>query len=160
MTKLWGKYRGKVLGTNVDDLGRIEVNVPSKFGERGRALAMPCVPYAGDGVGFFVIPPEGANVWIEFEDGDPNYPIWTGCFWTEGEELPVNPATAEKKVLKTGVGTITLNDSEDSGGITIETKDNMKIVIDKNGIEITNNQGRIELSGSKVSINGDALEVQ
>ena len=45
--------------------------------------ALPAVPYAGDGVGFFMIPPIGASVWIEFEHGDPDYPIWTGCFWAD-----------------------------------------------------------------------------
>ena len=31
------------------------------------------------------IPPVGANVWVEFEGGDPDYPIWSGCFWGTGE---------------------------------------------------------------------------
>ncbi len=39
------------------------------------------MPYAGDGVGLFAVPPVGANVWVEFEGGDPDYPILAGCFW-------------------------------------------------------------------------------
>ena len=46
---------------------------------------MPCAPFAGSGVGFFALPPVGANVWVEFEGGDPDYPIWSGCFWGAGE---------------------------------------------------------------------------
>jgi hypothetical protein len=40
-------------------------------------------------VGIFTIPPVGANVWVEFERGDPDYPIWSGGFWDMGD----TPAT-------------------------------------------------------------------
>jgi len=43
------------------------------------------------GVGLFFLPPKGANVWVEFEGGDPDYPIWSGCFWSDGE-VPAQPA--------------------------------------------------------------------
>jgi uncharacterized protein involved in type VI secretion and phage assembly len=46
---------------------------------------MPCTPYAGRDVGFFAIPPVNSNVWVEFEQGDPDYPIWSGCFWGMNE---------------------------------------------------------------------------
>jgi len=101
MNDFYGKYRGKV-ENNVDpmQLGRIQVNVPAVLGEGRMSWAMPCVPYAGSGVGFFAIPPNGANVWVEFEGGDPDYPIWSGCFWGTGE-VPAQPAVAEMKVFKT-----------------------------------------------------------
>ncbi|NOR41707.1 MAG: baseplate assembly protein [Gammaproteobacteria bacterium] len=159
MRELFGKYRGKV-EDNVDpmNLGRIKVSVPTVLGEVV-SWAMPCVPYAGSGVGFFAIPPEKANVWVEFEGGNPDYPIWSGCFWGTGE-VPAQPAVAEMKVLKTDVGTITLNDLQGTGGITIETTTGMKMQITAQGIEITNGQGAsIKLEGPKVSINGSALEV-
>lgn len=160
MNDFYGKYRGKV-ENNIDpmQLGRIQVSVPAVLGEGRMSWAMPCVPYAGSGVGFFAIPPIGANVWVEFEGGDPDYPIWSGCFWGTGE-VPAQPAVAEMKVLKTDVGTITLNDLQGTGGITIETATGMKIEIKAQGIEITNGQGAsIKLEGPKVSINGSALEV-
>jgi uncharacterized protein involved in type VI secretion and phage assembly len=160
MNDFYGKYRGKV-ENNVDpmQLGRIQVSVPAVLGEGRMSWAMPCVPYAGSGVGFFAIPPTGANVWVEFEGGDPDYPIWSGCFWGTGE-VPAQPAVAEMKVLKTDIGTITLNDLQGTGGITIETTTGMKIEIKAQGIEITNGQGAsIKLEGPKVSINGSALEV-
>ena len=140
-------------------LGRIQVSVPAVLGEGRMSWAMPCVPYAGSGVGFFAIPPVGANVWVEFEEGNPDYPIWSGCFWGRGE-VPAQPAVAEMKVLKTDVGTITLNDLQGTGGITIETTTGMKMEITAQGIEITNGQGAsIKLEGPKVSINGSAFEV-
>ena len=160
MTDFLSKYRGKV-ENNIDpmQLGRIQVSVPSVLGEGRMSWAMPCVPYAGSGVGFFAIPPVGANIWVEFEGGNPDYPIWSGCFWGVGE-VPAMPAIAEMKILKTDMGTITLNDLPGVGGITIETTTGMKIEINALGIEITNGQGgSIKLTGPQVSINDGALDV-
>jgi len=156
----FGKYRGKV-ENNVDPMqqGRIQISCPAVLGDGRSSWAMPCAPYAGSGVGFFAIPPTGANVWIEFEGGDPDYPIWSGCFWGTGE-VPATTAIAEMKVLKTSTATITLNDVPGTGGIKIETTSGMKIEISATGIEISNGIGAsIKLAGPKVSINDTALEV-
>lgn len=154
-----GKFRG-VVSDNDDPkgIGRIRARVPDVYGSEESGWAMPCVPYAGDGVGLYLIPPTGASVWIEFEHGDPDYPIWSGCFWGAGQ-LPASPAAADTKVLKTGVGTITINDAAGSGGITIETTDGMKITMSSSGIEIDGGMGEISISGTKVSLNNGALEV-
>lgn len=160
MRQFFGKYRGTV-ANNLDpmQMGRIQVSVPAVFGEGSLSWAMPCVPYAGSGVGFFAIPPNGANVWVEFEAGNPDYPIWSGCFWGAGE-APAVPALAEMKVLKTASATITLNDLPGVGGITIETNTGMKIALSPLGLEIDNGQGgSIKMMGPQVSINGSALEV-
>jgi uncharacterized protein involved in type VI secretion and phage assembly len=160
MSQFFGKYRGKVVN-NVDanQLGRIQVSVPAVLGEGQSSWAMPCTPYAGSGVGLFAIPPTGANVWVEFEGGDSDYPIWSGCFWDTGD-VPASPAVAEKKVFKTDTATITVDDTPGAGGIKIETTSGMKIEISASGIEINNGMGAsIKLDGPKVSINGSALEV-
>ncbi len=84
----------------------------------GTALswALPCVPYAGQEVGFFALPPPGAMVWIEFEGGDPSLPIWTGCFWQEGQlSWPPLPTV---KILKTRAITLMLDDTPGEGGLT------------------------------------------
>lgn len=158
--KFFGKYRG-IVQNNIDPqmIGRIQVSVPAVLGEGSLSWAMPCAPYAGPGVGFFAIPPMGANVWVEFEAGDPDYPIWSGCFWGLGE-APAIPALAEMKVIKTDSGTITINDLPGVGGITIETNTGAKIAFTVTGIEIDNGLGAsIKLQGPQVSINQGALEV-
>ena len=160
MTQFFGKYRGSV-ENNIDPMqqGRIQVSVPAVLGDGSLSWAMPCVPFAGPGVGLFAIPPNGANVWVEFEAGDPDYPIWSGCFWGIGE-VPALPAVAEMKVLKTDGCTITLNDLPGIGGVTIETNTGMKIVLSMTGLEIDNGQGgSIKMTGPQVSINNGALEV-
>jgi uncharacterized protein involved in type VI secretion and phage assembly len=156
----FGKFRGKVTD-NRDPLmlGRVRAKVPDVFGDNDSGWAMPALPYTGNGVGLFLIPPADASVWIEFEHGDPEYPIWAGGFWAQGE-VPASPAVAEMKVLKTDTATITINDLPGAGGITIETQTGMKIKIDTTGIEIDNGMGAsIKLTGPQVSINSGALEV-
>lgn len=160
MPQYFGKYRGTV-ANNIDpqQMGRVQVSVPSVLGDGQLSWAMPCVPYAGSGVGFFAIPPNGANIWVEFEGGDPDYPIWSGCFWGAGE-VPAMPAIAEMKVLKTDTCTVTLSDLPGASGVTIETAAGMKIVLSATGLEIDNGQGgSIKMQGPQVSVNNGALEV-
>ncbi len=116
----WGKYRGKV-ESNIDPLqqGRLQVSCPSVLGDGTLSWAMPSVPYAGPNVGFFMLPPRQANVWVEFEGGDPDYPIWGGCFWGPGE-TPVVPAVAEMKVLKVEGISLVLNTFRGVGSVTLE----------------------------------------
>ncbi len=54
MTEFFGKYRG-VVTDNRDPLlqGRLRATVEDVFGEEECGWALPCVPYAGNGVGFF-----------------------------------------------------------------------------------------------------------
>ena len=155
----YGKFRG-VVSDNGDpnNLGRIRAKVPDVYGDEESGWAIPSVPYAGKSVGLFLIPPTNALVWIEFEHGDPDYPIWSGCFWADGE-VPVSPASADKKVLKTGAGTITLDDTQGSTSITIETTNNLKLKMDQQGIEISNGSQKIMISSSSVSVDDGALEV-
>ncbi len=80
----YGKYRGIV--TDIEDplkIGRIKARVPDVLGDEPSGWALPCVPFAGDGMGFYALPDTDARVWIEFEQGDPDYPVWTGCWWGE-----------------------------------------------------------------------------
>jgi hypothetical protein len=155
----YAKYRGKVVD-NHDPLmqGRIRATVPSVFGDQETGWALPSAPYAGKEVGFFFVPPVGANVWIEFEEGNPDYPIWGGCFWSEGDAP--KPAVPEVKVIKTDFATITLNDpTSGSEGITIETSSGLKIIMDIKGIELSNGVSTVKLTSNSVSINDGALEV-
>jgi hypothetical protein len=95
-------------------------------------------------------------VWIEFEAGDVSRPIWTGCWWGDGQ-LP-NQATPPIKVLKTVSGhTITLDD--ESGKIEITDKSGGKIVMTQSSIEIIKGGSNVKLTESSVTVNDGALEV-
>ena len=75
---------------NVDpmQIGRIQAMVPDVAGFVPSSWAMPCVPVAGINMGVFTVPPIGSGVWIEFERGDPDYPIWVGGYWGSAAETP------------------------------------------------------------------------
>ena len=164
MRQFYGKYRGKV-ENNIDpqQMGRIQVSAPAVLGEGTLSWAMPCVPYAGPQVGLFTVPPVGANVWVEFEGGDPDYPIWSGCFWGLGE-APALPAIAEMKVLKTDSLTLTFSDLPGIGGFTLEVNPPavpipVKLVCDASGVELSHGAASVKLTPASVSINNGALEV-
>jgi hypothetical protein len=163
----YGKYRGTVIN-NVDPLqiGRLQISCPAVLGESVLAWAMPCSPYAGDFVGLFLIPPIGANLWIEFEAGNPDKPIWAGGFWTIGKtpDAPITPGLPTTKILKTGGTTLKLDDLPGAGGVTLEVAPPVvgvpvKIVLNAQGIEISCGAASVKLDPARVSLNQGALEV-
>jgi uncharacterized protein involved in type VI secretion and phage assembly len=160
----WGKFRGVV--SDVDDplqLGRIKARVADIYGSNESGWAMPCAPFGGASMGFFALPKVGAGVWIELEHGDPDYPVWTGAFWTNASDRPSVLASqpSEKVLIQTTGGHKLTFDDGANGGITIETSGGQKIKLTSQGIELDNGNGaKISMTSSKVSVNDGALEVQ
>lgn len=160
----YGKYRG-VVTDNQDPLmtGRIRAKVPDVMGDLESGWAMPCAPFGGSGMGFFSLPDIGGGVWIEFEHGDPDYPIWSGCWWGSAAEVPpllLSPPYKKMMIVSGGGQSITIDDTPGVGGITLETSGGQKISIGPIGIEIDNGQGAtIRLTGPQISINDGALDV-
>jgi hypothetical protein len=161
----FGKYRGKV-ENNIDpmQLGRLQVSVPAILGGGLMSWATPCVPFAGPGIGLLLTPPVGANVWVEFEGGDPDYPIWSGCFWGTGELLGLNAPVPQIKVLKADGVTLTITELPGAGGLTLDVGPPvvplpLKMVFNAGGIELTNGAASVKLTPASVSVNNGALEV-
>jgi uncharacterized protein involved in type VI secretion and phage assembly len=120
-TGFFSKYRGTVIqNSDPEGLGQLLVQVPGVLGETS-AWALPCTPYAGPGVGMLFLPPIGAMVWVEFEGGEPDYPIWTGCLWRTGEvpSLSSGQVGPAVKVIKTETMTVIIDDSPTTGGVTV-----------------------------------------
>ena len=162
--QFYGKYRGIV--TDINDplmTGRIRARVPDVLGDIESGWALPCAPFGGSGMGFFALPKVGAGVWIEFEHGDPDYPIWVGAWFGSVADLPTDLLTPpyKKTMIKTeGGNTIILDDTPGIGGITLQTSGGQKITLSSISIEIDNGQGGvIKLTGPQVSINNGALDV-
>jgi hypothetical protein len=164
LQRFFGKYRGKVKN-NLDplQLGRLQVEVPAVLGTGSLSWAMPCVAFAGPGVGFFALPPDNANVWVEFEGGDPDFPIWAGCFWDVGQ-VPAKPASPFSVILKTQSISLQLMDTPGGGGVTLEVLPPavtapLKLSLTSTGIEIVNGKNSVKLTPVAVTINDGALEV-
>jgi hypothetical protein len=157
-----GKYRATVL-LNVDpeQRGRLQLMIPDVLGEIPSTWAEACVPLAGPTgppMGVYMVPPIGAGVWVEFEQGDHNYPIWTGCRWGAQSDvptlakagLPVSPSIVMQTL---GQHVVVVSDMPQSA-----TK--ATILVNDSGIYISNGKGAsINLVGPTVTINNGALAV-
>jgi len=169
--RFYGKYRGLVI-QNIDpeQIGRVMVQVPDVLGSIPSSWAMPCVPAAGVQAGCFIVPPIGSQVWVEFEQGDPDYPIWTGGFWGLVAQVPVL-ATAppaippgQNIVLQTtGQNMLMVSDAPPTpatGGIVLKSTTGAMIVVNDTGIYISNGKGAtITMIGPTVDVNIGALTV-
>ena len=164
--KFYGKYRGTVLN-NVDPLqtGRLQVQVADVAGVLPSTYALPCLPFAGPLSGFYVVPTVGSTVWVEFEHGDPDKPVWTGCFWETTEVVPdlalAGPDGVQQIVVQTvGQNALMVSDVPGpTGGILLQVGDALISVSDA-GIIIDNGQGAsIVLTGPTITVNDGALEV-
>lgn len=162
-----GKYRGTVI-TNLDPLnkGRLLVSVPGALGLAPSTWAMPCVPMAGIQTGIHALPPIGAGVWVEFEQGNPDYPIWVGCFWGSAAEVPsmskaVPPLIAGITLQTPFQNGITISDLPGpTGGILLKCATGASITVNDVGIFIQNGKGAsLSLTGPSVDINNGALTV-
>lgn len=169
--KFYGKYRGTVI-ENIDPLqmGRVLLQCPDVLGETPSSWAMPCVPAAGIQSGMFIVPDVASQVWVEFEQGNPDYPIWAGGFWGSAADAPVfalaPPAIPPggNIVLQTpGQNMMLLSDSAPTpatGGIVLKGASGAMLVINETGIYISNGQGAtITLIGPTVAINLTALTI-
>jgi uncharacterized protein involved in type VI secretion and phage assembly len=166
-TKYYGKYRGTVV-QNIDpeQRGRIQVLVPDVSNVVPSTWATACVPLAGKSMGTYLVPQVGSGVWIEYEQGDADFPIWTGCFWGLAAEVPPlaaagNPVSPSI-VLQTGLQhSIVLSDVPGpTGGIMLKSSTGAMILVNDVGITISNGKGAtIVMTGPSVSINNGALTV-
>jgi hypothetical protein len=167
--KFYGKYRGVVL-QNVDPMfrGRIQVQVPGIVMPPS-TWAEPCVPVAGIQAGIYAVPPLGSGVWVEFEQGDPDRPIWVGGFWGSLAEVPtiaqVPPIPPGQNIViqTTLQNMVVVSDAPPTpltGGIILRSTTGAMIVVNDSGIFISNGKGAmITMTGPMITMNNGALVV-
>jgi uncharacterized protein involved in type VI secretion and phage assembly len=165
--RYYGIYRGTVVN-NVDPMmmGRIMAIVPDVGGVTPSTWAMPCVPMAGKQMGAFFVPQIGAGVWVQFEGGDPDYPVWTGGWWGNAAEVPAlalaGPPGDPNIVLQTTLqNTLVISDLPGpTGGIMLKSTTGATIIVNDTGIYIQNGKGAsLIMVGPSVTINNGALVV-
>ncbi|GGX22539.1 phage baseplate assembly protein V [Streptomyces sp. HUAS 31] len=165
-----GKFRGRVV-SNDDPLriGRITVEVPDVLGNEPSTWALPCLPFTGPESGQFVVPPPGAGVWVEFEQGDPSFPVWTGCWYGAAEELPPdarrelqgNSPNKPVVVQTPQAHKLVMNDTAGAEqGILLQAQGGAYIRITREAVVISTGAGaEILLRGNEVTINEGQLTV-
>lgn len=152
----YGKYRGVVSAVDATTC-RITASVPAVLGDTNTGWCMPCVPYAGPQRGIAFLPEVGSGVWIEFEGGDVSYPVWTGCYWRDGE--PPEGVAPNVKVIVTAAGLkLLLNDDEAS--ITISDPNGNTVTLNEAGITLSKAGQQIVIGDANVSVNDGALVVE
>lgn len=165
--KYFGKYRGTVI-QNIDplQLGRIQVMVPDVSGLLPSSWAMPCFPITGKLMGAYWVPQIGSGVWVEFEQGNPDYPIWVGGFYGLAAELPTlalagNPASPSI-VLQTSLqNCLVISDLPGpTGGIMLKSTTGATLIVNDTGIYIQNGKGAsLTMVGPTTTINAGALTI-
>lgn len=159
----WGKYRGTVINNVDPDMrGRLLCMVPDVFSIIPSTWAEPCTPLAGPTgppMGVYMVPPIGAGVWIEFEHGDPDAPIWVGCRWGATTDvppmakagLPISPSI----VLQTaGQNMVVISDLPGpAGGILIQSGATI-VSINQTGISLT--APKIDITAAAINFVGIA----
>jgi hypothetical protein len=118
-------------------------------------------------MGVYMVPTIGAGVWVEFENGDPNRPIWTGCRLNMGDVPPTallgNPADPNiciQSLLQHSIMISDMPPSPITGGIILKSFSGAMIVVNDTGIYLSNGKGAtITMVGPSIDINVGALTV-
>ncbi len=138
----FGKYRGLVTDNqDPTGCGQLKVIVPAVMGEE-EIWARPCVPYAGNNMGLYAIPEPKTGVWVEFEAGDPSYPIWVGCFWADGQAPKNERGTEASPPLKI------IRSHQVEGQVTV--KGTQKVVVEAPQIELVESATHPVVFGDKL----------
>jgi uncharacterized protein involved in type VI secretion and phage assembly len=170
MSQYFGKYRATVLN-NIDPemRGRLMLMIPDVLSLIPSTWAEACVPLAGPTgppMGVYMIPPIGAGVWVEFEHGDPNYPVWVGCRWGAAPGIPPLahaglPVSPNIVIQSLGQNSIIVSDLPGPiGGIMLKSLTGASIIVNDTGIYIQNGKGAsLNMVGPAVTINNGALTI-
>lgn len=163
----YGKYRSMVMNNiDVEQRGRIQVLVPDVSPVPLATWAMPCVPFGGQQMGMFSLPAIGAGVYVEFEHGDLDYPVWVGAYWGSAAEVPALARSVPPGVSGVTMQTMLQNGlvvsdmQGPTGGIMMKSTQGATIIVNDTGIYIQNGKGAsIVLTGATVLINNGALAI-
>lgn len=167
---LYGKYRATVIN-NVDPelRGRLLLNIPDALGAVPSTWAEPCTPLSGPtgpAMGVYMVPPIGAGVWVEFEQGNVDYPIWVGGRWGSSADVPplahAGLTVSPNIVMQTaGQNAFVISDLPGpTGGLMLKSATGASIIVNDTGIYIQNGKGAsLVMAGPTVTVNNGALVI-
>jgi len=175
-SSFFGKYRGLVVdNADPQKIGRLKLRVPSVLGQDVvTGWALPCVPYGGaDDQGILMIPDVDAGVWVEFEEGDLEFPIWVGTYWSkpsgtteipkpngeDGTEAGEAQDPPTKKIIKTAKGhTVQFEDKDgEESVLVVEGQKGHFVLMNKDGITVQDAAGNaLVMSSDAVTLTAKA----
>jgi len=167
--RYFGKYRGLVVDNqDPENRARVTLKVPSVLSETVSHWAEPCLPFGGlADQGLFLVPEIGAQVWVEFEEGNPNKPIWTGTLWQRSGDVPAEAAerSPNMRQLKTPCGHIlSFDDTAGEEAVRLHHAADAELKIDPQGsVQLSDSSGaslEMDASGTSVEVrdaNGNSL---
>lgn len=148
--RYYGKYRARVVDNqDPKKLNRVRTEMPQLFG-KGVILgwALPALPpHLSD------VPEIGKLTWIEFEAGDTDFPIWSGCWWAVRSgvsELPENAQDKDDSVMYNVLGGSSIILKKD-GSVEVISRTGSSVFIDSSGEVVIHSIGKVRIdSGSEV----------
>jgi hypothetical protein len=150
----FGKYSGIVKDNRDDDkLGRIMVSVPAIFDPDETVRARPVLPY-----GVFFVPEKDTGVWVEFEGGDPNLPLWVGVQPAPGAFADAQSASPPTiRAVSTVSGHLLVFDDTSGSEAIVLTDGAHQHVLSLDGDGVTVQEGQ---SGNKITISSDSVVIE
>lgn len=140
-SRYYGVYRGIVVDNKDPEfLGRITLKCPAVFDEEiyDDWVCPRGIP-SGKNWGLFAIPQPGDLIWVSFENGDPQYPLWEYGHWAQKE----TPEKAQRKdvsnyLFQSPAGQ-RIEFDDKNGEVLITNKDGNFIKISKDGFHVERN---------------------
>lgn len=150
-SEFYGIYRAWVKDNNdPEKRGRIRVEVPYIHPEDLDVKMLPWAEYCapdggGDNRGVFLVPDVGDTVWVQFEAGDKNFPVWVGTWYglpNNKSEIPKDAQEGaypkRRVVYKSRNGhTIVVSDESGKEFIHIYDKEGDELKLDTTNKELT-----------------------
>lgn len=153
----YGKYRGLVSDVaDPENRCRIRAVLPGLLDGEPTGWAMPVLPFAGDGHGMVMLPAVGAGVWIEFEAGNLDLPLWSGGWFADGQR-PQPQGERVRVIVSENGHQVVLDDEGDE--VRIAHAGGAEVRLAGDGITLSFQGCRIEISGTAISLNNGLIKV-
>lgn len=141
----YGKYRAKVVDIkDPEKRGRVRVLCPKVLRDSTSAWCEPCIPVAYDFGGDFALPKLGEFVWVEFESGDSNKPIYTGGLWSTSKS-PSFSYNEKERLITWGDCIIKMNEES--------------VEISAGSSSLTVHKDRVEIKSPSITVNDKPLVI-
>lgn len=131
----YGAYEGIVVDNDDKDTrGRLKVKCPAVWGNvPHETWAKPRGMFSGKKIGFYALPQVNDVVWITFQGGKPNFPMWEYGWFLKDQTVP--GAAKDIFVFATPKGHTWVVD-EKNNKIYFTFKDGKTVLIDKDHVKI------------------------